>query len=105
MSITETPIEEAPKKKVIKKKRKARAFPKQRAEAKAPVPSEFAGLSTTDCCDACTKEGCVISAMNYCAHPFKNGLQSAQMQDNDALRRFNRAKAALRNQMIDLRGR
>jgi len=109
MSIIETQDEatpEAPKKKIIKKKRKARAFPKQRAEGKAaPVPSEFAGITTTDCCDACNKDGCVISGTNVCAHPMKGGLQSAQMQDNDALRRFNRAKGALRNQQIDLRGR
>jgi hypothetical protein len=97
---------EAPKKKIVKKKRKARAFPKQRAEEKAtPVPAEFAGISTTECCDACNKDGCVISGKFYCAHPMKGGLQSTEMQDNDALRRFNRAKGALRNQMIDLRGR
>jgi hypothetical protein len=100
----ETPTE-APKKKIVKKKRKARAFPKQRTEAKAEVPTEFAGISTTDCCDGCNKDGCVISGKNYCAHPMKGGLQAAQMNDPEALRRFNRAKGALRNQMIDLRGR
>jgi hypothetical protein len=105
MSMTETPIGQAPKKKTVKKPRKKRAFPRARAEAKPEVPTEFAGISTTDCCDACNKDGCVISGKNYCAHPMKGGLQSPQMQDNDALRRFNRAKGALRNQMIDLRGR
>ena len=104
MSMSEETPTEAPKK-VVKKKRKARAFPRARAEAKPEVPSEFAGISSTDCCDACNKDGCVISSMNYCAHPFKNGLQAAQMNDPEALRRYNRAKGALRNQMIDLRGR
>ena len=109
MSIIETQDEaptEAPQKKTVKKKaRKARAFPRARAEEKPVIPSEFAGITTTDCCDACNKDGCVISGTNVCAHPMKGGLQSAQMQDNDALRRFNRAKGALRNQQIDLRGR
>jgi hypothetical protein len=105
MSMSEENQTEAPKKKVVKKKRKARAFPRARAEAKPEVPSEFAGISSTDCCAACNKDGCVISAMNYCAHPFKNGLQALQMNDSEALRRYNRAKGALRNQMIDLRGR
>ena len=105
MSMSEENQNEAPKKKAFKKKRKARAFPRARAEAKPEVPTEYAGISVTDCCDACTKEGCVISKMNYCAHPFKNGLQASQMNDTEALRRYNRAKGALRNQQIDLRGR
>ncbi len=76
-----------------------------KAEPAREVPAEFAGISTTDCCNACNKDGCVISGSSYCAHPMKGGLQSTQMQDNEALKRFNRAKGALRNQQIDLRGR
>src|SRR5229473_8659786 len=95
-AMTETPAE-APKKQPAKKKAKKRAFPRTRADAKpAPaIPTQFAGITTTECCDGCNKDGCVISGMNYCAHPFKGGLQSAQMQDQDALKRFNRAKGAL----------
>lgn len=104
MSMTETP-EVAPKP-VKKKPRKKRAFPRERVAEKATqVPAEFAGISTTDCCDACNKEYCAVSGKSYCAHPMKGGLQAAQMQDNEALKRFNRAKGALRNQQIDLRGR
>jgi hypothetical protein len=98
---------EAPKTKPAKKAKKKRAFPRARIEEKAPVkvPSEFAGITTTECCDGCNADGCVISGINVCAHPMKGGLQSAQMRDPEALRRFNKAKGALRDQMIDLRGR
>jgi hypothetical protein len=98
---------EAPKKKTAKKAKKKRAFPRARIDASPPlkVPSQFAGISTTECCDNCTADGCVISGINVCAHPMKGGLQSTQMRDPEALKRFNRAKLALRDQMIDLRGR
>lgn len=107
-AMTDTQTEQAPmKKKPAKKAKKKRAFPRARIEARAAptIPTQFAGITTTECCDGCNKDGCVISGMNYCAHPMKGGLQSASMQDQDALKRFNRAKAALRDQMIDLRGR
>ena len=99
----EIPVE-TPKKKVVKKKRKARKFPRERHAAPPPskVPAEFAGLNPRECCNACNKDGCVISGVNYCAHPFKGGLQTAQMNDHEALKRFNRAKAALKDQQVDL---
>lgn len=102
MIMTETPAA-APKPAKKKARKPQRRVAK--AEPATPVPAEFAGLSTTDCCDACNKEYCAVSGKGYCAHPMKGGLQAAQMQDNDALKRFNRAKGALRNQQIDLRGR
>jgi len=103
MSDIDTPVE-APKKVIKKKPRKKRAFPRARIEEKtAPkVPAEFAGLNPRECCNACNKDGCVISGVNYCAHPFKGGLQTAQMNDHEALKRFNRAKAALKDQQVDL---
>jgi hypothetical protein len=92
-----------PKKSPTKKKAKK---PQRKAASPAPpVPAQFAGMSTTECCDGCKPDRCVISGMNYCAHPFKGGLHSPQMQDPEALKRANRAKASLRNQVIDLRGR
>jgi len=95
---------EAPKKKIVKKKHKARKFPRERhAAPPAPkVPAEFAGLNPRECCNACNKDGCVISGSTYCAHPFKGGLQNREMNDHDALKRFNRAKAALKDQQVDL---
>ena len=47
----------------------------------------------------------MISGSFYCAHPMKGGLQNTEMNDPDALKRFARAKAALKDQMIDLRNR
>jgi hypothetical protein len=97
----EAPVD-APKKKVIKKKRK----PQRRAAPATPpapkVPAEFAGLNPRECCNACNKDGCVISGSIYCAHPFKGGLQTSEMNDHEALKRFNRAKAALKDQQVDL---
>lgn len=97
---------EAPKKKPAKK-RKARKFLKQGHRTVDPpvmprVPPEFAGLNPRECCNACNKGGCVISGTIYCAHPFKGGLQTTEMNDHEALKRFNRAKAALKDQQVDL---
>jgi hypothetical protein len=96
-----------PKKKPAKKPRK-----KARTRVLATVPqaprsvlNPFGGISPSECCDGCNENKCVISGINVCAHPMKGGLQSAQMRDPEALKRFNRAKAALKDQMIDLRGR
>ena len=104
MSDIDTPVE-APKK-VIKKKRKARKFLKTGHRVSDPpvmkVPAEFAGLNPRECCNACNKDGCVISGKGYCAHPFKGGLQTTEMNDHEALKRFNRAKAALKDQQVDL---
>jgi len=102
MSMTETPTE-APK--PARKPAKKRARRQAAAPAKAPVPpSEFAGITSTDCCDGCTAEKCVISGINVCSHPMKGGLQSAQLGQQDVVKRYNRAKLALRDAMIDLRG-
>ena len=104
--MNETTPFDLPKKKVVKKAKKKRAFPRARIEAAAPkVPSQFAGISANECCDGCNKDGCVISGSFYCAHPMKGGLQAEQMNDPEALKRFARAKAALKDQMIDLRNR
>ena len=102
---TEAPAKE--KKKPGRKPGKKRAFPRARIEGKATAlaPAPFDGISANECCDGCNADKCEISGSFYCAHPFKGGLQAAQMNDPEALRRFNRAKAVLKNQMIDLRGR
>jgi len=84
-----------------KKKRK----PQVRAARPADMASPFEGISASNCCDRCHKDKCAISEMNYCAHPFKGGLQAVQMNDDRALKRFNKAKDKLKNQMIELRGR
>jgi hypothetical protein len=103
--MTDTAPTEAPKK-PAKKAKKKRAFPRARIEqAAVKAPSQFAGISANECCDGCNKDGCVISGDFYCAHPMKGGLQAEQMNDPAALKRFARAKAALKNQMIDLRDR
>jgi hypothetical protein len=53
------------------------------------------GLTTTDCCKACSADGCVISGENYCAHPRKGGLQGAGMQDREAISRLNAAQKSI----------
>src|SRR5712672_788948 len=102
-AMTDTPTEAPKKKQPAKKKAKKRAFPRARIEEKTvpKVPTQFAGLTTTECCDGCNKDGCVISGEFYCAHPMKGGLHSAEMQKPEALKRLQKAKSALRDQMID----
>ena len=64
----------------------------------APPKAEFEGLYDDMCCEDCNGDRCVISGMNYCAHPLKGGLQSVGLNDPVAVARFNRAKAELRRQ-------
>ena len=93
---TETAIEKkAPKRKTKRKVRKA-AVP-------APVKADgiYTGMTVTDCCDACSVDGCVISGKPYCAHPRKGGLHSAEIQQPDALRRQQQAKRILGKQMLE----
>jgi hypothetical protein len=90
-----------PTKKKVKRKPQVRASVVKPAVAASP----FEGISANNCCDRCNEKGCVISGREYCAHPFKGGLQAAQMNDSEALKRFNKAKDKLKNQQIELRGR
>jgi hypothetical protein len=62
----------------------------------APPRAEFEGLYNDLCCEDCNAERCVISQMNYCAHPRKGGLQSIGLNDPVAVARLNRAKAYLK---------
>jgi hypothetical protein len=88
-----------------RKLKKARAKAPRRARpAAAPEPkdrAEFEGLYADMCCEECTQARCVISGMNYCAHPRKGGLQSVGMNDPIAVSRLNRAKAYLKQQEGD----
>src|SRR5437879_2240730 len=98
MTMTVTPIE---KPAAPKRKRKARKSPR-RAASTTKAPAEFAGLTATTCCDACNPDGCVISGINVCAHPFKGGLQSAQLGQHETVKRFDRAKRVLAGQKINV---
>ncbi len=104
MSMTETPTE-TPKSKPARKPARKRAKRQIAAPARTEAPpSEFAGITSTDCCDGCNADKCVISGINVCSHPMKGGLQSTQLGQQEVVKRYNRAKLALRDAMIDLRG-
>lgn len=64
--------------------------------------SEFEGLTVTECCDDCSPQGCIISGKFYCAHPMKAGLQPREKNDHEALKRFKRSKAALKDAKLNL---
>lgn len=55
-------------------------------------------------CSAAVLGSCYISNSRQCAHPNKSPIQAAMMRDPVALQRYQRAKRALKHQMIDLRG-
>jgi hypothetical protein len=106
MSIIETQDEtrtETPKKKTAKKRKPQRRAAPPPAASPQKVPAEFAGLNAVECCNACNKDACVISGINICSHPMKCGLQAGQMGDMEVVKRYGRAKKALKNLMIDLR--
>jgi hypothetical protein len=64
--------------------------------------SEFEGMTATDCCDDCNERNCIISGQPYCGHPMKSGLQAREKNNHDALKRFKRAKEALKDAKLDL---
>ncbi len=92
MTMTETNTS-APK----PKRKYTRRAAAKKVSKPAAAPSEFAGLTQADCCEACNVTRCVFSGNNICMHPFKGGLHAAQLRDPDIIRRFNRAKALLKN--------
>ena len=63
--------------------------------------SDLSGISEGNCCNACNKDGCVISGKNYCAHPRKGGLHAPQMQDNEAMKRYRSAIAILERVAVE----
>lgn len=91
MTDADAPAPAKPKRKYTR--RKARA-----TKPKLVVNNggEFAGLTKTACCNGCKPDRCVISQTNYCAHPFKGGLQTTQLHVSDAIARYARAKEVLR---------
>ena len=93
-----------------RKKHRAKRQAAKAAAAPKKVPAEFEGMHPPSrdahgCCNACNKDRCVISGMGHCSHPMKGGLPASLKGDHEAVKRFNRAKAALKDQMIDLRDR
>lgn len=97
-----TVITPAPSKPTRRKKRR----PARRRPAvtkAAPIPSELAGLTATDCPVECCAKRCVISGKPYCGHPRKGGLQGAETLDPAAFDRIQRARTALAHQVIDKR--
>jgi hypothetical protein len=99
-------IEIVKKPKPLRKKQKRKAVKRTVAAlGQAPVTAgPFAGLTVTDCCNACSVSGCVISGKPYCAHPRKGGLHSGEIQDPAALKRLQRTKRILGEQMLEARG-
>lgn len=104
MSMTDTPTDPKPKPEPKRKQtRRKRTVPAPRVAAQPRPAGEFEGLTPTDCCDACVPAHCVISGTGYCAHPFKGGLQSAQQNQFEVVKRYRRAKSALADAKLDLR--
>ena len=94
----ETPV--AAPAKTVKRRRKRRAAPRRQAQIMpSKSPNEFAGMNKLDCCTACRPNGCVISGMDYCAHPMKSGLQPTG--DQQVVARYKRAQKVLEHQKLD----
>jgi len=60
------------------------------------APSEFAGMTRTDCADECRMDRCVVSNRPYCAHPRKGGLQGIDLGNVSAVNRLTAAKLYLK---------
>jgi hypothetical protein len=96
MSETDEVTFDAPASKPMKPKKKAakKRTASARKEPKA-AGAQFPGLTKTGCADGCNAKGCVISGKPYCAHPTKGGLQTADMNNDAALRRLKAAREQL----------
>ncbi len=95
MSMTETPAT-APK-----PRRKYTRKPKVKASTQPKVSAEFAGMTASECCAACTPKHCIITAQGICGHPMKGGLQAPMMTRSDVVARYNRARKQLAHVKLD----
>ncbi len=92
-------IETDPRKPKRKYTRKAK--PAAKASTQPKVSAEFAGMTATECCAACTPKHCVITAQGICGHPMKGGLQAPMMIRSDVVARYNRARKQLAHVKLD----
>lgn len=86
---------------------KPRRKPQKRRVARAPmaakpaVDNQFAGVTQSDCCLACTTDRCVISTVNLCKHPLKTGDAGCgpiTMRNREAVRKI------IKHQIVEARG-
>ena len=95
--MSETQIE-APKKAPVKRRKKRATAANPVAAVPARTKSEFAGITTRKCCNACTAERCVISTVATCKHPYltsDSGCGPITMANREA------AKKHVKHEMID----
>lgn len=96
MSETDEVTFDAPASKPAKPAKKRAAKKRAAAPKKAAASGvAFPGLTKTGCADGCNAKGCVISGKPYCAHPTKGGLQTADMNNDAALKRLKAAREQL----------
>ncbi len=94
MSMTETPATAPkPRRKYTRKAAAKKEQPK--------VSAEFAGMTASECCAACTSKHCIITAQGICGHPMKGGLQAPMMTRSDVVARYNRARKQLAHVKLD----
>lgn len=104
-TVTEAP---APAPKPTRQHRRPNKRPKRQARAAKPSTEdkpikggEFAGVSATACCTACTPERCVISTVGVCKHPYKTGDSGC---GPITIENRHKVRKLIKHQLIDLRG-
>jgi hypothetical protein len=99
--ITEDTITPPKRRGPNKKRRVVRAKSEPQPKAAPVKDGEFAGISATSCCSACTVERCVISTVDICKHPYKtadSGCGPITMKNRL------KARKLLKHQVIELAG-
>lgn len=86
--------QERPKRKYVRRKY-------ARREQKPQAAAAYAGLTASQCADACHSKKCAISGMGYCAHPRKGGLHMAEMLKPAIVARFNAAKKQIEHALVE----
>lgn len=69
-TLMEAPEAPKPKRKAVRRGGRPR---KIATAAPAPKAHDFASITSSKCCDACTPERCAISTVNTCKHPVTTG--------------------------------
>lgn len=61
-------------------------------------PDEFAGITASECCAACTKDRCVIVEAPICGHPYKGSHPRATPRQTE---RIERARKIIAHQKVE----
>ena len=94
---TET-IAPPPNKRAVRKPKRTKKRQAAPAAEKPSASNEYAGISTSSCCDGCSEKACVISGTPFCHHPLKASHPTASQA---IIARVIAARTVIKHQQVD----